>query len=73
MKRFTWLLIAVFALSMSAACGKKDEDKGGKKGGTTAKGGKGGDKGGGGEIDEARAKELREKFMAFCKKQGVSS
>jgi len=58
MKRFTWLLIAAFALTMSAACGGKKDDKGGKKAGTAAKGDKAGKKGGGAKIDEARAKEL---------------
>lgn len=58
MKRLTWLLIAVFALSLSAACGGKKEDKGGKKTGTAEQGGGGDKKGGGAEIDEAKAKEL---------------
>jgi hypothetical protein len=72
MKRFTWLLIAVFALTMSAACGGKKEDKGGKKGGTAEKGDKGGKKGGGGAtIDEAKAKELAAIEVAGFKSGGA--
>lgn len=59
MKRLNWLLIAVFAVSLAAACGGKKEEKGEKKTGTAEKGGGGEQKGGGGAtIDEAKAKEL---------------